>query len=119
MRPNRAGAAEALPDNAGFYDHAARTIAVQPSLRGSQCGHSTAAAPRSEMMRWGSPRPTPADMACKQRRGEDLCHEQLRPPLPAFVETAEPGVKLAPLGHGAGEAQPSRGLRPTDGTAWS
>jgi hypothetical protein len=58
-------------------------------------------------------------MACELRRGEDLCHEQLRPPFPAFVETAEPGVKLARLGHGADEVQQSRGLRPIGGTAWS
>jgi len=43
MRPNRAGSAEARSDDAGFYDHPARTITVQPSLCGTQRDHSAAA----------------------------------------------------------------------------
>ena len=49
MRSNRGGSAETLSDDAGFDDRPARTSTVQPSLCGTQSGHSAAAAPRSGM----------------------------------------------------------------------
>jgi hypothetical protein len=49
MRPNRTGSAETLSDNAGLYDHPARTITVEPSLCSTQRGHSAAAAARVGM----------------------------------------------------------------------
>ena len=49
MRPNRTGRTVSLSDDAGLYDHPARTSTVQPSLCGWQSGHSAAAAPRSGM----------------------------------------------------------------------
>src|SRR5258708_8245504 len=48
-------------------------------------------------------------------RGEDLRDEQLWGPLPA-LETTELRVELVVFEHSAGETQPIRGLRPTDGT---
>ena len=54
-------------------------------------------------------------MACTLCRGEDLRDEQLWGPLPA-LETTELGVELVVFEHSAGEAQPIRGLRPTNGT---
>jgi hypothetical protein len=115
MCPNRTGGAEALSDDAGLYDHPARTITVQSSLCGAPGGHSAAAAARAGMPGWSSRRPAPADMACELRLGEHLRDEQLWGPIPA-LETAELGVELVVLEHSAGEAQPIRGLQPKDGT---
>src|SRR5207249_9632846 len=53
MRPKRTGGAEALSDDAGLYDHAACTITVQPSLRGTQRCDSAAAAARAGTPGWG------------------------------------------------------------------
>ena len=44
MRPDRIGSTETLSDDAGLYDHPARTIAVQPSLCDAPGGHAAAAA---------------------------------------------------------------------------
>jgi hypothetical protein len=115
MRPNRTGSTETLSDDAGLYDHPARTITVEPSLCGAPGGHAAAAAARAGMPGWGSCGPVPANMACELRRGEDLRDEQLWGPLPA-LETTELGVELVVFEHSAGETQPIRGLRPKDGT---
>ncbi len=92
MRPNRTGSAEALSDDAGLYDHPARTITVQPSLCGAPGGHAAAAAARAGMPGWSSRRPAPVDMPCTLCCGEDLRDEQLWQPLPALLETAELGM---------------------------
>jgi hypothetical protein len=49
VRPNRAGSTETLSDDAGLYDHPARTITVQPSLSGAPGGHAAAAVARAGM----------------------------------------------------------------------
>ena len=49
MRPNRTGSTETLSDDAGLYDHPARTITVQPSLCDAPGGHAAAAAARAGM----------------------------------------------------------------------
>src|SRR5260370_38433566 len=43
MRPNRPGGAVALSNDAGFYDHPARTRTVHPSICGAPVRHSAAA----------------------------------------------------------------------------
>ncbi len=83
MSPNRTGSTEALSDDAGLYDHPARTITVQPSLCGAPSGHAAAAAAREGMPGRGSCGPVRADMACQLSRGEDLRDEQLCGPLSA------------------------------------
>ena len=48
MRPNRTGRTVSLSDDAGLYDHPARTITVQPLL----CGHAAAAVACAGMPGW-------------------------------------------------------------------
>src|SRR5260370_18375704 len=83
MRPNHAGGAEALPDDAGLYDHPARTITVQPSLCGAPGGHAAAAAARAGMPSWRSPRPAPVTILTTLCCAELLRCQHLWQPLPA------------------------------------